>query len=483
MYIFKYAYLSVIRNKGRNILIGIIIMAITISACIALTINKSGSNLVNSYIDSNPLTVSFTMDPSVYRNATDEDKESITPITIDDVVKYGTSDYVSDYYYTLTVSLESDDIEKVSYDEMYKMPDERTTNTTSTGTTKPNNQMFNRNTGFSFVAYSNPAYNTNFIDGTNKITSGEMFDSDSKDKVAVISSELATTNSLSVGDKVTFYSTSDSTIKYEFTIVGIYEDSTEVESTPGMQGNSRNTIYTPLETAKTILSKEETSVTTMGLSAKYYLKNNSDLSSFESEVRGKGLSSVYTVRTNEDEITQTLEPIKSISKFSQSFLIVVLIIGAIILSIINILNIRERKYEIGVSRAIGMTKSKITLQLVAEMFIVSLASLIVGTTIGTVSSQPITNTILKNEIASYQTSATEISNNFGGKDFSRGNMQGQGNMRRANVNYVDSLKVTVSPLIIIELFIISLTLTIVSGMIAITFINKYEPNKILQNRT
>lgn len=482
MYIFKYAYLSVTRNKGRNILIGIIIMAITISACIALTINKSGNNLVNTYIDSNPLSVSFTMDPSVYRNATDDEKESITPITIEDVIKYGTSDYISDYYYTLTASLESDDIEKVSYDEMYKMPDERT-NTTNNTSVKSNNFMFNRNSGFSFVAYSNPAYNTNFVDGTNKITSGEMFNSDSTNKEAVISSELASTNSINVSDKITFYSTSDSTIKYEFTVIGIYEDSTEVENTPGMQGNSRNTIYIPLEVAKLVLSKEEASVTTMGLSSKYYLKNNNDLSSFETEVRSKGLSSVYTVRTNEDEITQTLEPIKSISKFSQSFLIVVLIIGAIILSIINILNIRERKYEIGVSRAIGMTKSKITLQLVTEMFIVSIASLIIGTSIGILSSQPITNTILKNEISNYQNSTNEISNNFGGKEFSKGNMQGPGNRRMANINYVDSLKVTISPLIIIELFIISLTLTIVSGMIAITFINKYEPNKILQNRT
>jgi len=35
---------------------------------------------------------------------------------------------------------------------------------------------------------------------------------------------------------------------------------------------------------------------------------------------------------------------------------------------------------------------------------------------------------------------------------------------------------------ILELFGLSLLLTIVSGMISMRFVNQYEPNKILQNR-
>ncbi|MDD3186995.1 MAG: FtsX-like permease family protein [Bacilli bacterium] len=482
MYIFKYAYLSVTRNKGRNILIGLIIMAITISACIALTINKSGENLVNTYINSNKLEITFNMDTGIYRNATDEEKETYTPITIEDVINYGDSSYVSDYYYTLTSSLESDDIETVSYDEMFQMPDDRETDSTSSTDTSNRPSFGGGTTGFSFVAYSNQGYNENFVDGTNKITSGEMFDNDSTENVVVISSDLADENNLEVGDTITFYSSTDDTITYEFTVVGIYEDSSTIESTSGMgQNNSRNTIYIPLSIAKTILANEDDSVTNKGLSAKFYLNNNDDLDAFETEVREKGLSDVYTVSTNEDEITSTLEHIKNMSKFSKSFLIVVLIIGAIILSIINILNIRERKYEIGVSRAIGMTKSKITLQLVAEMMIVSLAALIVGTTIGVATSQPITNSILASEISSYQTESTQISENFGGKNFGTNTQRG-GSFTK-NIDYVDSLKVTVSAITILQLFLISIFLTTVSGIIAITFINQYEPNKILQNRT
>ena len=51
-----------------------------------------------------------------------------------------------------------------------------------------------------------------------------------------------------------------------------------------------------------------------------------------------------------------------------------------------------------------------------------------------------------------------------------------------NQDYVDFLIVKTDLVTIIELFGISLLLTIVSGTVAVMFVNKYEPNKILQNR-
>ena len=48
-----------------------------------------------------------------------------------------------------------------------------------------------------------------------------------------------------------------------------------------------------------------------------------------------------------------------------------------------------------------MTKGKVTMQLVSEIFIVALMALIVGTTAGTLLSQPVSNYMLANEIESY----------------------------------------------------------------------------------
>ena len=98
-----------------------------------------------------------------------------------------------------------------------------------------------------------------------------------------------------------------------------------------------------------------------------------------------------------------------------TFLIIILIVGAIILAVINMLNIRDRKYEIGVLRAIGMSKVKLILSLLAELFIVTVIAFIIGIIGGKLLSQPVTNKMLENEIASQQAQTENTRANFGGK--------------------------------------------------------------------
>jgi putative ABC transport system permease protein len=227
------------------------------------------------------------------------------------------------------------------------------------------------------------------------------------------------------------------------------------------------------------------------ISSKFYVKYE-NIDSFTEGVKNLGISDFYKINTNEHEITSSLEPIKSISNFSLTFLFVILIVGAVVLTIINLFNIRERKYEIGVLRAIGMSKIKVTMQLVSEIFAVALVTLIIGTSVGTALAQPVSNYMLSSEIKSYQNKQDDIRKNFGGQGFARSGFSGNSsesrtNYRNNNTNsntesYVTSLKVHTDFTTIIELFGVSLILTIISGVTAVTFVNKYEPNRILQNR-
>ena len=49
MYILKNAVTSIVRNKGRNILIGTIILVISCAVAVTLAINNSSTNLIESY--------------------------------------------------------------------------------------------------------------------------------------------------------------------------------------------------------------------------------------------------------------------------------------------------------------------------------------------------------------------------------------------------------------------------------------------------
>lgn len=483
MYIFKNAYLNITRKKGRNILIGVIIAVITIGASIALTIHKSGTALVESYKENNPLEVSFTINPENFRgqgnSSAGTEKKTLETLTLDDIKKYGDSSYVSDYYYSLETAMSAKDIEAVSYDTADEEDGEERNH---------GNDRKMEVGDFRITGYSNPSYITEFIEGTKKIKEGEMFSSDNEENVLLISEELAENNDLKVGDIITLYNDGDEDTTYEFKIIGIYEDNSEVDTGGFMQMNamnSRNQMYTNFTAIQKITEKNSSSKMGNRIEAKYYLQNNQDLESFEKEARNKGLPDSYTVTTNEEAVLATVKPIQNVSHFSFTFLIIILIVGAIILGVINLINIRERKYEIGVLRAIGMKKSKVALEFVAEIFMVAIVSLIIGTGIGTVLSQPVTNAMLASEIESYQNESKQMTENFGSGDFQRPAMHknNMGNSGiKSNVEYVDSLTVHIDALTILKLFLVSLLLTLTTSVISIIFISRYEPNKILQDR-
>ena len=278
-----------------------------------------------------------------------------------------------------------------------------------------------------------------------------------------------------------------------------------------------NQIYVSYETLKAVTEKSESVATTStdettgresttalrsqetGL---YYLKDVETLEKFEADCREKGLSDSYQVTSNDvTSYEQSLVPLKNLSTFATYFLIVVLIIGAVILIVLNIFNIRERKYEVGVMTAIGMKKGKVAAQFVMELFIVTIISMIVGTTAGAMCSSPIADKLLEAQISSQQTQTEQRMENFGKPDSVNGNMQatppsgddgmnmgsGKGGMFAQFggqvANYVSEINAATDLAVVMQLLGIGILLTILSSCIAVIFILRYEPLKILANRS
>ena len=508
MIIVKNAFRNMIRNKGRNFLIGIIITIITLCTCIALAIHQAGVNLVRTYKDTNPLSISFLLNMNELRDASDDEKNDFQSLTVEDVENYGDSDLVKDYYYTLESSLSSDTIEAAS-DNVRPENDENRPEDAPDDKGEGRGQGMTDIGDFRITAYSNFGYLTDFVEGSKKITDGVMVTGDSDEDEIVISESLAEDNDLEVGDEISFYLPENEDVTYTFTIVGIFEVEEDDSSSSFMNMNvlsSSNQMYANIHSLEEILDDmdedESKLVQNNGLSASFYLTDNDLVDEFEEEVRNKGLSDYYTVSTNEQELLASLEPIQNIVNFSVQFLIVILIIGIVVLTIINFLNIRDRKYEIGVLRAIGMSKTKVTSLLILEIFFVALVSLVIGTSTGTLLVQPVTNKILENEITSYADTQMNTHNNFGGEGFEKPSVEVRGNSnnapsqggekpntagnrpgsRQVVTDYVDSLTVHICYLTILELFGISILLIVGSSVVACLFVNKYNPNAILQNR-
>lgn len=203
----------------------------------------------------------------------------------------------------------------------------------------------------------------------------------------------------------------------------------------------------------------------------------------------KGLNEYYTISTNISSFEESVRPLNNLNKFANVFLLLVLIIGGIILVVLNMINIRERKYEVGVLRAIGMKNSKVLLQFITEFFAVTFLALILGSVIGSVLSVPSANMMLQNEIKALEEKEEEVFANFGrngqnrsagfGGGFNRGNLF----ITNQNVSYVSQINAIINPIVILQMILIGIILTLISSSISVILISRYEPLKILSNRS
>jgi len=224
-----------------------------------------------------------------------------------------------------------------------------------------------------------------FVDGTYIITDGEIFTNFSELE-CVISSELATLNEIQVGNTITLKNPNTSTT-YDFTVTGIYKDNSDNNDSNSMYSQTANTIIVGSGTIEKLV--EEDSSLATNLTPSFILKNKDVIESFTNEVKEKGLNEYYTINTNLNELENATKSIDNVRTFATTFLLITLIIAAVVLFIINMINIRERKYEIGVFRTIGVSKFKLSIQFVLEILIVTVIMLCLGAAIGGVLAKPV----------------------------------------------------------------------------------------------
>lgn len=484
MYILKNAITSITRNKGRNILIGLVILVIACATSITLAINNTSTNLINTYkskyqteatIGINRENMMKDFNPENKEEAKENMQEkfsNISSISVDDIKKYADSDYVKSYYYTMKVGVNANDLEKASMtsnNDNEKQDENR----------KERKDFSNQTEGdFSLLGYSSLSAMNDFIEGNYKITSGEVF-TDFKSDSCLINKELATLNNISVGDKITIVNPQDEDKTYELTVTGIYEESSS-DSGMNMFANSVNTIITNTNfVQKVSADDEDLSVET---SPTFTLTSSKVVDKFESELREKGLDDNLSVETNLDQVENSTKTISNVKTFSITFLIITLVIGTIVLFVINMINIRERKYEIGVLRTIGMKKTKVAQQFLYELLIVAFISLILGAGLGATLSVPVSNHLLQSEISSSKQETENIANNFG---HGPGNKQDKQNKFQGvtNVETFKSIDAVVDFKVLVELLGIGLVITLISCTSSIISIQRFSPLTILKERS
>ena len=181
-------------------------------------------------------------------------------------------------------------------------------------------------------------------------------------------------------------------------------------------------------------------------------------------------------------------------------MLVILIIGGVILVVLNIFNVRERKYEVGVLTAMGMKKWKVAAQFMCEILVVNMIAVIIGASIGALSSVPVTNALLEGQVTSQSNQQTQIEQSFGrpgniGGDFPGKNMSEMpsnipniggnnpiGNMFGDAAGYITEVDSAMNLTVVFQMIGVGLLLTLIASAASVLFIMRYDPLKILANR-
>lgn len=495
MYVIKNAFKSITRSKGRTILNLILIVVISLSACVALSIKSSADKARDITYGNLSVTASIITDRNKLMGGAKPNKDTMTEMmekmqqtpSVEELEKYAGASSVKDFYYTGQTGLNGSSIEPYQ--------------STDADSFKPSagkggmGGMGKMMSDFTVVGSSSHNAMRTFIDGTSVITSGSVFEQSDASNNCIISSEVAVLNELEVGSTFTLVNPSKDDEIIEFTVCGIFE----CESTDSYS----NQIYVSYESlskicadseaqAKTITNQMTGAETTTALkntvSGSYVLADIEGYESFQNEVKELGLDTeVYTVSSSDvADFEKSLQPLDNLSKFTMIFFWVVMAIGAVVLVIFNLFSIRERKYEMGVLAAIGMKKTKVAVQFLCEIFMVTLMAVIIGAGAGAAVSAPIGEKLLESQIQSVESQSSKVDKNFGGGFSGKQNMRPgmmSGTSSNGNIDYVDDIDIGTDFKVLAQLMLMGIGLVLVSSSAGIISVLRYEPLKILSNRS
>lgn len=480
MYILQNAFHNVLRNKGRNILLGAIILVIIVSTVVALMINNTTGSIIDDYKSRFSSAVIIT--PNINRmrekamagGSTGPVRIAAPIIPSEQYVEFGNSKYIYDAVYTAFTSVNTDYITAI---------DSELGGQAMQGTIFSGNEA-SMPTSFYFSLQGNKF--EDFGEGLRDLAEGRMPENLNE---AIISSDLAELNGISIGDKLSL--TSEITLKgessfadnhnvatyYELEVVGIYYDATDEYMQGGRRNartNRRNEILTTYETVMAPFLPDYSGIT---ISATYYVENPEMIPAFAEELYAKGLDPIFDVGTDEASYNKIIGPVEGLRSISITFMVIVLVFGGIIIALLASIAIRERKYEIGVLRAMGMKKYKVAIGLWSEMLIITCLCLVLGLTAGTLIAQPVTNVLLEHQI---EASLTANSQGAPVGGMMMGSMSNPST--NSNAKPLENIDISLGIYTMLEIMGISLLLASLAAFVSIIKITKYEPIKILMER-
>ena len=230
----------------------------------------------------------------------------------------------------------------------------------------------------SLEATNNTKRNILFSSGTFTIKKGKNIEENDRNSI-IIHEEFAKQNNLKLGDEVDLElldMEKNGKIKsHKFKIIGIFSGKKQETYTGLSSDFSENMVFVDYSTSQEILNKSENNKIANKILMYSGSLESTDLALKKiKELKIDG--SRYSIEKDNSAFEESLESVSGIKHIIKIMTYSIMLGGMVVLSLILILWLRERIYEIGIFLSIGTTKIQIIMQFIFELIFISIPSII-----------------------------------------------------------------------------------------------------------
>ncbi len=203
---------------------------------------------------------------------------------------------------------------------------------------------------------------------------------------------LAKKNQWKVGDRVSLKILGEEK-ELELLIQGIFTGKKQEKYTGMSSDFSENMMFTDYATMVQVFGKKK-----LVTSLKILVTDSEKLASLKTELNKKSVQpDDYEVVEEENQFSEMVESLNMVRQMIFTMIMAVIVEGIIVLSLVLILWVRERMYEIGILLAIGRSKMKIMGQFILELVLVSLPAMVLAAILGRIFVGWILSAVLQKE--------------------------------------------------------------------------------------
>ena len=366
----KNAIAYITRKRNRTLIIFIILTIVLSCLYSCLTIMKSSNEIEKALYESSNSSISITKKDGKYFNVNQfKDIEKIKEIE-----------------------------EKIiQYDGLAKLKDAKVVS----GEQRINREDLSdefKNV-VSLEATNNTKRNILFSSRVFTIKEGKNIEENDKNSI-IVHEEFAKQNNLKLGDEVNLelldIEESGKIKSHKFKIIGIFSGKKQETYTGLSSDFSENMVFVDYSTSQEILNKSENNK----IANKILMYSGSAESTDLALNKLKELKideSKYFVEKDSKAFEESLESVSGIKHIIKIMTYSIMLGGMVVLSLILILWLRERIYEIGIFLSIGTSKIQIIMQFIFELLFISIPSIISSLFLGNVLIKVIAGGLINSE--------------------------------------------------------------------------------------